>query len=78
MIDKNVPCYNCDKRSATSEYNCHSDCPDYKAYKQAREDKAEAIRKCKAEDNMVKEVRIRAMLRHTKDVNANKQNAWKG
>lgn len=29
---KKCPCHNCEKRVATKEYNCHSDCPEYADY----------------------------------------------
>lgn len=29
---KKCPCHKCEKRVATKEYNCHSDCPDYAEY----------------------------------------------
>lgn len=73
-MDKNVPCYGCERRSAT----CHSSCEDYKVYKQEREAQAEMIRKNKQEDNMVTEIRIRSILRNTKDVTVNRQRARKG
>lgn len=40
------PCYNCDRRVATSEYNCHSDCEDYANYKK----ELSTVSNCKKED----------------------------
>ena len=30
---KDSPCWNCTRRKVTSDYNCHSDCLEYKKYK---------------------------------------------
>lgn len=27
------PCFNCERRKVTEDYNCHSDCPDYIDFK---------------------------------------------
>lgn len=56
MIDKNVPCYGCDKRSAS----CHSSCEDYKAYSKARADRSRAIHRKRAEERMVNGVLVKA------------------
>jgi hypothetical protein len=71
--DRSVPCYNCDKRSAS----CHSSCEDYRAFTQARADRAKVIQKQKAEDRMVTEVRIRSIIKTTKEITVNRQRAWK-
>lgn len=70
------PCYNCNRRRATSEYNCHSDCPDYKEYKEKLSDRANVIRHKKADEAMVTDVRIRSMQRTSGD--KRRQGAWKG
>lgn len=62
-IDKRVPCYNCDKRHVESGYNCHSDCPDYKVYKDAVEDESRIIREKKARENDFTEAKARAVAR---------------
>lgn len=33
------PCYKCERRNATTSYNCHSDCEDYKQYRAEIESK---------------------------------------
>jgi hypothetical protein len=30
---KNSPCFKCEKRKVTADYNCHTDCPDYAEYR---------------------------------------------
>lgn len=71
MIDKSVPCYNegkgCDRRRVTSEYNCHSDCPDYKNYHDKRSAKLELISKKRAEDAMITDVRMRSIEKTTRN-----------
>lgn len=47
MCKESVPCYGCEKRRAVNGYNCHSDCPDYKAYHERNAERAEIIRKKK-------------------------------
>lgn len=75
-MGKDVPCYGCEKRRAENGYNCHSDCPDYKVYKQKREDRAEMIRKKRAEEAMVNSVHIKAVRKQKKKNDAVKY--WKG
>ena len=65
-VDKRVPCYNCAKRHVESGYNCHSDCPDYKVYKDAVEDEARTIREIKARENDFTEARSRAFVKTQK------------
>lgn len=60
MIDKNVPCYGCERRRASEGYNCHIDCPDYKAYSKARADRSRMICKKRAEERMVNGVLVKA------------------
>ena len=73
-IDKNVPCYMCERRKPL----CHSSCEEYMAYAQARVDKADMIRKQKADEAMLTEVRLNSIQRSIKDKSVKKQNAWKG
>jgi hypothetical protein len=75
-MENNVPCYGCEKRRAENGYNCHSDCPDYKAFKEEQTNRAESIRKKKAEEADITDFRIQSMARGTRD--KSKQNAWKG
>ncbi len=79
-IDKTVPCYkdgkDCDKRRVTSEYNCHSDCPEYKEYHDERVAKLDLINKKRSEERLVTETRIRAMNKATR--RKSKQTRWKG
>ena len=78
--NKKAPCYMCERRWVTSKDSCHSSCEEYKAFAQERADRAEKIRKQKADEAMVTQVFINSIKRCTKDanVNVNKQNAWKG
>ena len=73
MSDK-TPCYGCERRKPL----CHGSCEEYKAFAQARADKAEEIRKQKADEAMVTQVFINSIKKTTKGKNANGQNAWKG
>ena len=72
--NKKAPCYGCERRDA----HCHSSCEDYKRFSQERVKELEAIRKQKADEAMVTAVMINSIKRCTKDITANKQNAWKG
>ena len=69
-VDKRVPCYNngmgCDRRCVTSEYNCHSDCPAYKEYKDMVEEEARTIREKKARENDFTEAKAKAVARTQK------------
>lgn len=60
MCKEDTPCYGCTKRRAEKGYNCHSDCPDYKAYSQARAERSRAICKKRAEEHMVIGVLVKA------------------
>lgn len=44
---KNSPCYKCEKRKVTADYNCHTDCPDYAEYRreidEAKKSKGENV-----------------------------------
>ena len=71
-INKNVPCYGCERRSP----QCHGSCEDYKAYAQERADRAEIIRKKRADEAMVDAVRFQTIKKVSNK--ANKQTAWKG
>lgn len=73
---ENGPCYKCEKRCVTHEYNCHSHCPEFKKIKDMEQQKAEIIKKKRAEEADVTDLRIRSMNRITRDTK--KQNAWKG
>lgn len=70
------PCYGCERRYSESKYNCHSECPDYLAIKEKKRARAELIRKKKAEEGLVTDLRIRSLARLSRD--KRKQNAWKG
>ncbi|MBQ2390914.1 MAG: hypothetical protein II306_04015 [Clostridia bacterium] len=74
MCKENDPCYGCTKRSVTSEHNCHSDCPEYKIFRDAKNERNETIRKKKAEEAMMTDVRIRSIERTTKPITTK----WKG
>lgn len=66
------PCLGCEKRHV----NCHSDCPDYKEYRDEMDERNETIRKKKAEESLIIDTRIKAMRKTAKE--KQKQNAWKG
>jgi hypothetical protein len=76
MCKESKPCYKCERRHVTSEYNCHSHCPDFKELKDEQTARAEVIRKKKAEEADITDFRIQSMARVTRD--KSKQNAWKG
>lgn len=76
MSKENKPCYKCERRQVTSEYNCHSHCPDFLGLKEEDMARAEAIRKKKAEEAEITEFRIQSMTRVTRNIK--RQNAWKG
>ena len=65
-INKNVPCYGCQKRWATSKDSCHSSCEEYKAYKQAKDAREEIIRHKRSEENMMIDVRVDSIQRVTR------------
>lgn len=74
MCKEKDPSYGCGKRSVTIEHNCHSDCPEYKIFRDAKNERNEAIRKKKAEEAMMTDVRIRSIERTTKPITTK----WKG
>lgn len=76
MCKKKNPCLGCGKRCVTSEYNCHSDCPDYKEYRDEMDERNETIRKKKAEEMLIIDTRVKAMRKTAKE--KEKQYAWKG
>lgn len=73
-MDKNAPCYGCERRKPL----CHGSCEDYKKFCQEREKELEVVRKQKADEAMVTTVLINSLKKSTKDITANRQNAWKG
>lgn len=74
MRKESDPCYGCSKRSVTVEHNCHSDCPEYKIFRDGLDEHNEMIRKKKAEDAMITDVRIRSFEKTTKHITTK----WKG
>lgn len=74
MCKEKDPCYGCTKRSVTSEHNCHSDCPEYKIFRDGLDEHNEMIRKKKAEEAMMTDVCIRSIERKTKPITTK----WKG
>ena len=64
--DTSVPCYNCPKRCVTSDYNCHSDCAEYKAYKELNREKMEKIIYKRDEEHMMYEVKARGVKKVNK------------
>lgn len=75
-MDKNVPCYGCEKRHVEHGYNCHSDCPEYKEFHEERVAKIAQIRHKKNEEAMVKEIHIRAAQKIQKKKRT--KSYWKG
>lgn len=72
-MSKRNPCYGCERRKVTREYNCHSHCPDYIGLKEEAAAKASAIKKKKRQEAMVTSVRLESIRK-----SARKQNVWKG
>lgn len=70
------PCYGCVKRRVVSGYNCHSDCPDYKAYHERNAERSEMIRKKKTEDAEFVDMKIRSVNKTAG--RQHKQGYWKG
>lgn len=61
MCKESDPCYGCEKRRVVSGYNCHSDCPEYKAYHERNAERSEMIRKKKAEEHDYVDMKLRAV-----------------
>ena len=59
--DTSRPCYNCPERLVTSDYNCHSDCPRYKADIQAEHELNEQVNRKRYEEHMMNEVKIKGI-----------------
>ena len=62
----NKPCYGCNKRVATSEYNCHSDCPEYLACSKANRERLDLISRKRDEEAMIYEVKVRGISKIAK------------
>ena len=60
-MGKDVSCYGCEKRHVEHGYNCHSDCPDYKAFHEERTAKIALFCKKRNEEAMVVDARLRAI-----------------
>lgn len=43
---RNSPCYKCEKRKVTADYNCHTDCPDYAEYRREIDEMKKARNDC--------------------------------
>lgn len=77
-VDRSVPCYNngkgCDRRCVTSTYNCHSNCPEYKAYQERSAKDRELLHKQRNADYAYIETRVKAAYKtaHKK----RQQKAW--
>lgn len=76
MAENKKPCLGCTRRKVTRDYNCHSHCPDFLGLKEENDARAEVIRKKKAEESMIDEVRFETMnkVKRVKKI----QTAWKG
>ena len=75
-VDRSIPCYGCEKRHVESGYNCHSDCPDYKKFKDKCADEAKVVREIKAHEAEYTDTRIRALKKTRRK--KTKQNVWRG
>jgi hypothetical protein len=75
-MDKKSPCYGCEKRWAENGDTCHSSCERYKEYHDKRVTRTEMIRKKKASEAMIDNVRFETMnkVKRVKKI----QTAWKG
>lgn len=62
-MDKNAPCYGCERRKPL----CHGSCEDYKEFKQEKEEEAKAIRKKKEDEAMVIGVLVNAAEKTVKE-----------
>lgn len=71
-MEKNVPCYGCDKRKPL----CHGSCEEYKAYAQDRADMAKMIRFKRNQEAMVTSVLVKAAEKTKR--NKPKQSCRKG
>lgn len=76
MAENKKPCLGCTRRKVTRDYNCHSHCPDFLGLKEENDARAEVIRKKKAEEAMIDNVRFETMnkVKRVKKI----QTAWKG
>ena len=76
MCNEIQPCYACERRCVTSTFNCHSNCPDYKAYHDKSVERSEIIRKKRAEDRDITDFRIKSVIKTSGK--QHKQSLWKG
>lgn len=71
VTDTTCPCYNegkgCDMRCVTSEYNCHSHCPEYKTWADKITSENELVRQKKAAEADVNGVRIKSIKKTQKE-----------
>lgn len=74
MCKESDPCYGCERRVATTEYNCHSHCKEYAEYKQRLMDKSKAKREKRIEEGIVNDYVANAAMRSSRK--KHKQNAW--
>ena len=70
------PCLGCERRCVTSSFNCHSNCPEYKAYQDMLANRSALIRKKKAEEHDYADMKIKAVHKNTGK--QHKQNIWRG
>ena len=71
-MDKNVPCYGCDKRIT----GCHSSCESYKEYHERNAARAELLRSKRTANAIFTDTRIRAINKTAGKRHS--QRAWKG
>jgi hypothetical protein len=74
MCKESDPCYGCERRVVTTEYNCHSHCKEYAEYKQKLKDKSKAIREKRIEEGIITEYVVSSAARASHKKNT--QNAW--
>lgn len=68
-MDKNAPCYGCEKRWATSKDNCHSSCEDYKAFSRKRSDELSMKRMKTLEEKMMNDLKFETIRKATRTKN---------
>jgi hypothetical protein len=71
-MGNNVPCYGCEKRSAS----CHSSCKEYKDFRQVNIERSELICRKRNEESMITETRIKSVYKTAGK--RRPQKAWKG
>ena len=58
-----APCYGCERRDA----HCHSSCEDYKKFSKSRGEELSLLRKKRADDAMMTDVKMRSIEKSTRE-----------